>query len=382
MSPEEKLYYERCKEYYQLAEEPLISVANEIFDNTTELESLFLVIGIDEDYNQIELKDLLEKFFNKINVPIIHMQVKQIQIGSCIVTTEILNKFNSSDKKLKIRMICKSLTQKLREALAQMKIFFMFMGSIESLKRQQTCAEISLNPQYNRIYSIGHDYWEGALNDGRDRGNQPYYCPIGWKRASLYVTDDFDGKFKGWCICYHGTKFAYGLSILLSGLKPATIRAHGTGIYVTPSINYACHPRYAEVKLIDTKHGSRIFKSGKYIQYVLECRVHPDNIKKIKRETLGAHNNNIDSNISNDYIEWIIDEQGKSIVDFNDPDSSIVCTGIMMRITDEHPGLLPKSQWWYTSHLCNNKECCFLGIDRSKLTEQQQNGKQCNIILQ
>ncbi|CAF3914883.1 unnamed protein product [Rotaria sp. Silwood2] len=278
-------------------------------------------------------------------------------------------------------MICKSITNKIREELGKMKVFFMFMGSIKSLLNQQKYrAEIKLNPQYNHIYAPGHTYWLDALKDGIDRGNKPYYCPVGWTRCSFYVTDRFYEKFKGWCICYHGTKFAYGLSILLSGLKPAENYEHGAGIYVSPSINYACHPRYAEVKLIDASYGSKFFKSGKYVQFVLECRVHPSNIRKVAPETLDAQNTIIDFNINNNIIEWIINNQNKKIVDFNDPNSSIVCTGLMMRVTNDHPGLLTESQWWYESHLCNNEKCCVLGIALDALQRQRFNGYKCNVI--
>ncbi|CAM4930550.1 unnamed protein product [Rotaria socialis] len=379
---DEKVYYDRCKEYCQLTKQPLTSVGDEIFDDTTEVTSLLLVLGIEEDPNLFDLKDFLAQFCRKINIPVVDLQVQQIQIGSCIVITEIWNKFKSSDKKVRVKMICKSLTQKLLQKLGLMKIFFIFMGTIESLKRQFSRTEIRLNPEYDRIYAPGHTFWEGANNDRKDRGNQPYYCPVGWKRFSLYVTDNFYGKFKGWCICYHGTKFAYGLSILLSGLKPATRIAHGAGVYATPSVKYACHPRYAEVRLIEEQHRSKIFKSGSYMQYVLECRVHPDNIEKIGKETLNARSTAIDPNISNESIEWVINHQNKNIVDFNDPKSSIVCTGILMRVTDNHPGLLFESQWWFPSHLCEKQECCALGIDLSKLKRQRNDGNTCNIILE
>ncbi|CAF3423580.1 unnamed protein product, partial [Rotaria sp. Silwood2] len=270
-------------------------------------------------------------------------------------------------------MICHKLQDKLQQELAKMKIFFMFMGPIKSLlKIQKYRAEIKLNPRYNRIYARGHIYWCGALNDGLDRGNQPYYCPIGWQRWSFYVTENFYEKFNGWCICYHGTKFSSGLSILLSGLKPAEIYAHGAGIYVTPSINYACHPRYAEVKLIQSSAQEKFFKSGEYVQFVLECRVHPNNINNIASETLKAGSTEIDSNITNDIIEWVINHQNKTVVDFNDPESSIVCTGLLTRVTDDHPGLLRESQWWYKSHLCNDPICCLLDIDRHYLQQKNQ----------
>ncbi|CAF1363673.1 unnamed protein product [Rotaria magnacalcarata] len=147
-------------------------------------------------------------------------------------------------------------------------------------------------------------------------------------------------------------------------------------------VNYACHPRYAEVVLIEEQCRSEIFKSGTYIQYLLECRVHPNNIKIIGRETLHAQNTTIDSNISNEIIEWFINDQNKSIVDFNDPNSSIVCTGILMRVTDKHPGLLSESQWWFQSHICNRKKCCALGIDLSELRKQCHDGNTCSVILE
>jgi hypothetical protein len=278
-------------------------------------------------------------------------------------------------------MIVNRITDECRKVLAKMKIFFLFMGPIESLaKMQKYRAEITLNPQFNRIYAPGHDYWQGALHDGKNRGNKPYYCPVGWQRCSFYVTDNFDEKFNGWCISYHGTKFSFGLSILLSGLKPAVIAAHGAGIYTSPSINYAAHPRYSEVKVIETA-AKKFFKSGKYIQFVLECRVHPDNILKVVRETLGANSTTIDPNIENSIIEWLIDNQKKSLIDFNDPDSSIVCTGLLTRITDEHPGLLPESQWWYESHLCESPKCCPIGIDLASLIQQNERGEKCTIIF-
>ncbi|CAF4487017.1 unnamed protein product, partial [Rotaria magnacalcarata] len=63
---------------------------------------------------------------------------------------------------------------------------------IEAFAKQQNYrSEIKLNPQFNRTYGPGHTYWIGALNDGRDRGGKPYYCPVGWQRNSLYITDKF-----------------------------------------------------------------------------------------------------------------------------------------------------------------------------------------------
>ncbi|CAF3105575.1 unnamed protein product [Rotaria sp. Silwood2] len=237
-----------------------------------------------------------------------------------------------------------------------------------------------MNPKYNRTYVQGRDFWRGSVPDQLDRGGNPYFCPVGWSRWSFYVTDNFYQKFKGWSICYHGIKFSYGLAILLSGLKPAETAALGEGIYATPSVNYACHPRYAEVKLIQSSANNKFFKNGTYVQFVLECRVHPNNILLKGPQTLNAFNTKIDDNIGNDVIEWLIDNQGKEMVDFNDPNASIVCTGIMVRITDQHPGLLSQSQWWYHSHLCDYKKCCLLDIDVETLRRLKKSDTQCNIM--
>ncbi len=120
------------------------------------------------------------------------------------------------------------------------------------------------------------------------------------------------------------------------------------------------------------------------MQFVLQCRVHPKHIKKIAGETLRTSGSTIDSNINNNVIEWIIDTDGKSIVDFNDPDSTLVCTGLMVRVTNNHPGLLSESDWWFRSHLCPKKEDqhCLLGIDLDDLNKQKLDGVQCTIIYE
>ncbi|CAF4004937.1 unnamed protein product [Rotaria sordida] len=234
--------------------------------------------------------------------------------------------------------------------------------------------EIKIDPRGHRIYGPGHTYWTGSLRDGRDRGPYPYYCPVGWERYAFHVNDNYDEKFKGWSISYHGTKFTYGLSILLSGLAPARLDEHGPGIYTTPSIIYAAHPRYAEIKRIESSDEKNLYKIGQYVQYVLECRVHP-NKTKVGPETLLVRGKaTIDPNFSNNVIEWATKTQGNDIVNFNDPNSTVVCTGLMVRVTDNHPGLLRESQWWYSGHLCGDKTCCFLGVDYNELMKQKFKG--------
>ncbi|CAF1622807.1 unnamed protein product [Rotaria magnacalcarata] len=379
ISQEEIIHYNQCKEYYSSTGKPLISVADEVLDKSIGLKSPILKIGIDEDCSKFDVNDYMSQFCNKVKVDVNIFEIQKIQNGSAIMTLSLSDKIESNEKKRLLTLIYNSCNDRLQNDLGQIKTFFLFLGPEESLRKMQKHqAKINLNPKFNRIYASGHNFWQGAISDGKDRGGKPYYCPIGWKRWSFYVTDNFDQKFSGWCIGYHGTKFEYGLSILLNGLKPANIAALGAGIYFTPSIAYASHPRYSEVKAIPVA-ARKNFKSGKYIQYVLECRVHPSSIKRIGCETLAAAAK-IDPNIKNEDIEWVIDNQNKEIVDFNDPSSPIVCTGLMIRITDEHPGLLPETQWWFAGHLCDNDQCCKLGISYSALQKAIKNGDTCNII--
>ncbi|CAF1357603.1 unnamed protein product [Rotaria sp. Silwood1] len=325
--PTEEAYYEKCQHYYNITHMPLISVSDNIFDDNIELTSATLVFAIDEDQKD----DIV---------------ISKIQKGCVKVVFDFIKNLASQPITIQVKALYYSLTDKIKEELANLKVFFMFMGDLKSLdSKQKFRYDMTLYPQFNHLYVPNKTFWTGTSPDGLDRGNQPYYCPTGWKRYSFYVTENFYEKFKGWCICYHGTKFSHGLSILLSGLAPARIAAHGQGIYATPSITYACHPRYSEVKKIESSHERVFFKNGNYIQFVLQCRVHPNNMINIDRETLKASATKIDSNINNDAIEWIIDAQEKSLMDFNDPNSTIICTGIMVRVTDNHPGLLPESQW-------------------------------------
>ncbi|CAF0953245.1 unnamed protein product [Didymodactylos carnosus] len=178
------------------------------------------------------------------------------------------------------------------------------------------CSDNNIELPSSRQIKFGHTYWSSELNDGKDRGGKPYYCPVGWKRYSFYITEtpqDFYQKFKGWCICYHGIKFQYGLTILLSGLKPANQAAHGAGVYFSPCINYAYHPRYSDVQQMPSEYQKDFSKSGRYLQFVLECRVHPGNIKKMAKETLSANSTTVDPNINNSVIEWVVDHGGKQI---------------------------------------------------------------------
>ena len=75
----------------------------------------------------------------------------------------------------------------------------------------------------------------------------------------------------------------------------------------------------------------------------------------------------IDPNVPNNAIEWVVKTNGKEIVDFNDPDATIVCTSLMIRVTDNHPAMLPESKWW---------QWTYYG------TEGRNGNQQCNVIYE
>jgi len=349
---EEKEYFNACKQYYQLTELPLVSISSEILNKDFESKSLSFKLGIDENYDNCDIGDFLGDICILLNIDGNDINITKIQQGSIFVCFDYIpkktnNHSKSADFKLLAKSIYDKLTDKMKKELGKMKIFYIFMGDISTC--EETCRirhDAKLYPQYNRIYGTGFLNWRSALQDGRNRGETPYYCPSGWKRYSSYTSDDFEETFKGWSLCYQGTKFQNGLSMLLSGLKPVLSIPPGEGINVSPSIIYAAHPRTSEIREIQSSDQDLFFKPGRFVQFVLECRVHPKKKKKIVGETVRVGDKIIDPNIPSDKIEWILDNQGKETVDFNDPNGSIACTGLMIRVTDNDPSFLPDSKWW------------------------------------
>ena len=49
---------------------------------------------------------------------------------------------------------------------------------------------------------------------------ETYYCPNGWRRININVADsaaEFDQKYGGWHVAYHGTNHELASTILTSG---------------------------------------------------------------------------------------------------------------------------------------------------------------------
>jgi hypothetical protein len=118
-------------------------------------------------------------------------------------------------------------------------------------------------------------------------------------------------------------------------------------VYLTPSIEYAAHPRYARPwqKNDDKKQ---------WYQLIFQCRVNPASVGPAHPETLIDKNHKdkirIDENFSNDQLEWVIHAETADPAFIRD---NIVCYGLMIRKSDCDPKRLPVSKWWHYS-TCNN----------------------------
>jgi len=205
--------------------------------------------------------------------------------------------------------------------------------------------EDHLNSTWNKSYGNGGTCWDGPIKDGRTRGGMPYFCPHGWTRFSLKVCEDaeFEGQFRDWGYLYHGTNSKHVGSILTSGLRSSRglcfCGPDDQAVYMSPSIEYSGHPRYGCIEYNP--------ETRQWMQCVLQCRVKPSAVWQKRPETMHCAQFGLtcDPNVSNDQIEWLFKP-----TDF-DPATGcyfirdvIVCTGIMLRITDVHPTEV--GYWW------------------------------------
>eukprot|EP00486_Rosalina_sp_Unknown_P014984 CAMPEP_0201594550 /NCGR_PEP_ID=MMETSP0190_2-20130828/191829_1 /ASSEMBLY_ACC=CAM_ASM_000263 /TAXON_ID=37353 /ORGANISM="Rosalina sp." /LENGTH=226 /DNA_ID=CAMNT_0048054197 /DNA_START=144 /DNA_END=821 /DNA_ORIENTATION=- len=82
--------------------------------------------------------------------------------------------------------------EKAKKELVEFGIFAMEFGKVTAgfdITRQR----VIMNPRWNRAYGkgSGETNWDGALNDGKSRGNEPYFCPRGWKRfAADHISNE------------------------------------------------------------------------------------------------------------------------------------------------------------------------------------------------
>jgi hypothetical protein len=178
-----------------------------------------------------------------------------------------------------------------------------------------------------------------------------HFSCIGWKRFGVKVAEDekdFDARWGDWYIAYHGTRDANASKILTSGLKVSTTGCfYDDGVprvYVSPSIEYCAHPRYAFPWKRTTKNGET-----RWYQLVFQCRVNPASVDKVGPETLIADDYKatvtVDPNFSNGELEWII--LGKTGDEFIK--DNIICYGLLMRVVNVDPATLTPSAWWKKS---------------------------------
>lgn len=166
----------------------------------------------------------------------------------------------------------------------------------------------------------------------------------GWCRFGIKVAetqDEFDDRWGDWHIAYHGTASKNAVAILQTGLKtnPGLFSRDKKVVYLSPSINYCAHYRYA-------KPWENPQQPGKYYQMIFQCRVNPLVVTpdKIKCQTLGCPKEvRIDDHFNNKEVTWLIYPTANGAAYIND---NIICYGIMIRVVDGDPYNLPESAWW------------------------------------
>lgn len=317
--------------------------------------SLPMTLAMDRDFKLWNEQEFKQEFSRKFNIPVSHIEIVSVREGSTLIDMKInTDSHDAHDKHLSIECIHDAISGKAAEkAFSEFKIFALEFGAVDTTFAA-TQQRVIMNPDWNREYGPGHTHWQGALNDGKSRGGAPYYCPNGWKRFSVQFAEtayDFANVYDNWPIAYHGTKFDFSLMISFSGLK-ATGGNHGNGVYLSPSIEYSAHPRYAKPVKLDlnkskqswTKQQQDLFAKyhGKYVQVVFACRVKPGSYI-VGRETMSMTPPvQIDPNFDNSTLEWLVQEPHGNIVGSD----RIIIYGIMIRASDSYPINLPESHWW------------------------------------
>jgi len=302
------------------------------------VEPLPITVTLDEDYESWQRSEsgvakkaaYIAQICNQLNIPHDAFRIERVEAGSAVVYGIVLPPYG------KLVMEYFSVDDAELENLSQRdKITTITLGRFGLNVSDQV-----LFPEWNRVYSYesGGTYWTGSL----DRAGKPYYCPVGWTRLAIKVTEtqkEFDRLYGDYHVAYHGTKNAVASDILNKGLEghDGGCYREGLSIYLSPSIEYAGHSRYAEPW--------KRSETGKYYQMVLQCRVNPQLVKVglIESETLLAKNAQhiqIDPNFSNNELEWVL--PADKPVHRRD----LICYGLMVRVTYCDPANLPTSKWW------------------------------------
>ena len=201
------------------------------------------------------------------------------------------------------------------------------------------------NPKYHRGYCTKrctkhnvtsmHTYWRGRLSSSPEQF--PYFVPSNWYRLSLQVgSGSLPDWGPSWHTLYHGTHPQNIHKILENGFMVRECQHGFPALYLSPSVTYSSHPRYARV----------VVHEDFFFQFVLEVRVDVRKLLPVKkRETLSVGGTgDIDPHFpNNENLEFLFKaENGK----FLKAREGVVVTGVMVRKTDFDPVLLPSSWWW------------------------------------
>lgn len=241
----------------------------------------------------------------------------------------------------------------IHSLLNEVSVVAVFVGDFDPKKsqiRQPDFDRVYYAPGQERPIDIPQGFkattWEGDLGRG-------YPVPAGWTRVSLGVAksaEEFDKKWGSWKNAYHGTASASVMSILSTGLRSATgvFSWDSPVVYVSASILYASHPRYAKTWR----------SNGREYQIVLQVRVDPRRIQNTGGVTIGNKARFNDPNMPTSYseVEWLVRPGSSQIrLDAQEPfrrgvanvckEDGIVVYGILMRSwpVDEQP---PDAYWW------------------------------------
>ncbi|CAF0921487.1 unnamed protein product [Didymodactylos carnosus] len=298
-------------------------------DNPSE-NDLPLIFRLNIDYNEWKLngEDRQNEFCQivceQLQIPVNKLLILKVERGSTVLQVIVQPPYG--------KMVVEKLCSEDYVIHGVDNLYSIVIGRL-NIKEQY------MNSDWNRAYidnryddddddddDDNRTFWEGAL----DRGGKPYYCPKGWTRFGIKICEtpeEFDQKWGDWYIAYHGTKSKVASDILNSGLRVSqggcwTIRPC---IYLSPSIEYCAHPRYAEP-------WSKPDEPNKFYQLVFQCRVNPRFItnKSVHPETLLSDDEKwrqIDENFLNSELEWVIPAaKGRQYIT-----EDIICYGIMLR---------------------------------------------------
>lgn len=204
---------------------------------------------------------------------------------------------------------------------------------------------IRWSQNYNRSYctqdctkhnmTMMHTYWADRLASSLEQF--PYFVPSTWFRLNLQLDSaSLPDWSTNWHTLYHGTRAQNIHKILENGFKIRECQYGFPAVYLSPSIHYSSHPRYARV----VEHNNLFF------QFVLEVRVDVRKLQPMKkREMLKASvKGEIDPNFpNNDDLEFSLKGQEGM---FLKPQEGAVVTGVMVRKLNFDPAYLPSRWWW------------------------------------